>query len=406
MKAVPSLEHLQYLGTVSGPPRGPLGDPQIGNGVAIRRLDTGTLRLYLGSYNPVQILQGDIPARVTGPLQNVRAIGTLPYAWSYKGLAWDELGLTLYATSHSEYDADPAIAATLSRGHLDPITSLLVSEGSWAFTGRSDKMTDGGLTFLPDSTLGVGFGGYRSVVATGPASMGAALARCARPVVGQPLTCTPLLGYPYSAQIVPRMRRSTDFTDTISADVLYHAFSGYTTWADFAYQNAVWIETPGLSGLLAIWMRALGTVSYTSAQVRAEGWRYDCVSYGPEILSGGPQNSYQPAKDVPFAPAGVTLPVPTAGQSLPPSHGITGVTWEPQTQTLVVGIRMAVPTNPAASTAYHCFRVVDPMVPYSVTKTTTATQTVLASSAAGAIEQAETLPWPEGTASYSAVPQP
>ena len=59
-KRAPRMADLEYLGVVSGPTRGSFGDPQLGNGVAVRVLPDGVIRLYMASANPPIILQGDI----------------------------------------------------------------------------------------------------------------------------------------------------------------------------------------------------------------------------------------------------------------------------------------------------------------------------------------------------------
>jgi hypothetical protein len=235
-------------------------------------------------------------------------------------------------------------------------------------------MVDGGITELPDGRLAAGFGGYRSVVATGPGSMGAALTIFDVPDPAVlTIANTPVLSYPFSGNVVPRMHRpDMNYTNTIGGDAKYVGTDppGYTTWADYAGQNAVWIETEGLSGLLSIWQRATGTLSYTNAQVRAQGWKYDLVSYGPEILLGGPENSFQPAVDEPFtAPK---LPVVGAGNTPPAPKPIAGVSYEPTTRTLVIAVGQMLGADAATyATAYLFYTVVDPLKNFVVTQTET-----------------------------------
>src|SRR5262245_26969045 len=84
----PTMADLRYFGTVQGFTRGQwgFGDIQLGRGIGIRRLDPpgefGTLRVYLATTGPLQIIQADVNADYTGTLRAGRAIGTLPCHWS------------------------------------------------------------------------------------------------------------------------------------------------------------------------------------------------------------------------------------------------------------------------------------------------------------------------------------
>jgi hypothetical protein len=400
-KRAPCMADLQYLGVVSGPTRGQFGDPQLGNGVAVRVLPDGTVRLYMASANPPIILQGDvdIDSLVDGkyPTPKWKSLGSLPCTWSKAwGVFYDarDEAPAIYLTCHSDYDGDAPVAATLSRGRFDA-DGYLISDGQWAFD-RSDKMTDGGVTQLPDGRLGVGFGGYRSVVATGPASMGAALAAFDRPRAPGVIPVQPLLGYPYSKNKVPRMRRPGDnYIQDIGAELENYPTPGpdeigETTWADWFMQSGVWVETASLSGFLMIWQRGTGRIWYTNT-INAEGWQYDLVAYGGEILSGDrPQNDYQPEVDEPFTPP-VALPV--NGQHADhPGNVITGVSYDERAQILVVGVQNFFGTDAASqATGFLLFKVNDeapaPENPqFRVTRATVEQQTVEASDAQTAID--------------------
>jgi len=409
-KRAPQMSDLRYLGTVEGPRRGSngLGDPLFGSGLSLRRMDDGSLRLYFASYNPVDLVQATIPGSCTGKLEGIKKIGQLPCHWSKPwGLYYDPPDNALFLTCHNDYDGDVATAPTVSRGYLDDASGTLTTDKQWAFD-RSDKYTDGGICALPDGRLACGFGGYRSVVATGPASMGAALAAFDRPVRGYTGTIptSALLQYPYSTNFVPRMNRPPNYQNDIAGDNpgYKNPPPGWTTWADWNQQTGVWIETTNLSGLLMVWMRATGRVWYTN-QVEADGWQFDLVCYSRVILDNegqpAPEGNYQPVVDEPFMAPG--FPVSIGWGSVPP-RVVTGVAYEPESRTLVVGLTKTFGTDAATwATGYFLFEVVDDEIPpepeppepdqqatYEVLKVSSQRQRVQATSIGSAIDAAET----------------
>jgi hypothetical protein len=411
------MADLKYLGVVSGLTRGALGlgDHQLGNGVAIRVDADGTILLYAASFNPVVILEGELQRNEAGGLgAKWRSLGSLPCTWSKPwGVFYDALDPAIYLTCHSDCDGDAPIAATLSRGRFDA-DGMLYSDGQWAFADRSDKMTDGGVTSLPDGRLAVGFGGYRSVVATGPASMGAALAAFDRPTAPGPIPCTSLLAYPYASAAVPRMTRPPNYINDVGAENNYPTPApgdplGVTTWGDWSQQSGTWIETATLSGLLMIWQRATGRIWYTNT-VNAEGWQYDLVVYDGSLLNGDhAPNAYQPAIDEPFTPP---IPLPVNGQHADtPAHVITGVSFDPRSRILVVGVQGYFGTDAATqATGYLLFEVLDgpELRTWRVTRATVEQQTIDATDAETACDAAEASPdaWAIASASSSAEPIP
>jgi hypothetical protein len=378
-KPVPTLNDLTYLGTLTGPTRGPvLGDAALGSGLALRNTGSG-LKLYfcsrLNQATP-QVIEADVPLSYSGALTGSHPIGALPcqfkMAW---GLRWDPYSSTLYQTCHNNYDGSPVIQPTLSRGRI--VSGALVSEGQWRFASRSSKMTDGGVTHVPSwfqSTysvprMAVGFGMYRSVVATGPASMGLALAAFDPPATGSTsdIAVTPLLSYPYSTHgpvntpvgYQERMHRDTNYVNDVGGDQGYPknpTTTGYTTWADWGYQCAVWIDTPDFSGFAAIVQRNTGRVWYTNT-VNAMGWRYDFVVYSADdlgaVANGANPSSIQPVVDVPITWPGM----PTNGQHADsPPHDITGVDFDPITGIFTFGVRFGAGTDAASyKTTYPVF---------------------------------------------------
>jgi hypothetical protein len=380
----PTPDHLQYLGTVQCPSRGVLGDVQLGAGLAV----TAEKRVYLG-VAPSTVIAAVLPPTFNGPLIELRKLGTLPCQYQHpNGLFWDEQDHALYMSCHNPYDGDPATDPTLSRGRI--VNGTLVSDGQWKFANRSDKMSDGGVCALPDGTLGVGFGMYRSIVNSGPASMGLALASFPRPTVGVSPSVTPLLQYPYkSGGVVARMHRPSDYLNLYGDGYPATATPGQTTWSDYGYQCATFIQTDVLSGFVGIVMRGTGKCFYTNT-INAEGWRYDWVGYDP---TGFGTTNQQPVVDVPFVFPGMKVNGPHADA---PPYPIKGVSWEPVNRLLVIRVQGMFGTDAATlADGLLVYRVVDPLQDYLVTQTTTTirTQLVKAANEADALVVAKSGTW-------------
>lgn len=361
----PTPAHLSYLGTLQLPPRGPLGDVQLGSGLAAR--PDGTLFFGVA---PSTVLAGQMPPGLSGPVA-LHKVGVLPCEWQYpNGLGWDESDQALYMSCHSAYDGDVATSPTLSRGRFDA-AGTLVPDGRWAFTGRTDKQTDGGICVLPPwlGTLGVGFGMYRSMVSIGAASMGLALASFLRPATsGVPIGCKPLLGYPYRAGgTAPRMRRSSDYINEFhdGYPIYPGVGAGVTTWADYGYQCATWIETQALSGFVGIVMRGTGRCFYTNT-INAEGWRYDWVAYaGDDFRTGAPQDALQPQVDVPFDFPGRKANGPHADA---PPYPVKGVCYEPANRWLLVRIQGLFGAGSTLADGVLVYKVIDPLRAFTGTR--------------------------------------
>jgi hypothetical protein len=385
-KLVPGIAQFSYLGTVTGPAQGgTLGTPSLGNGLALRKTGAADHKLYFVTNllpNAPQVVECDVPSSFTGTLTNCHTVGSLTCQFKMPwGLHWDCFDQKLYQTCHNNYDGTPTTSKTLSRGSF--VNGQLVSEGNWLFQSYNAKLTDGGVTEIPawfQSTysvprLAVGYGMYRSLVATGPASMGIALAAFAPPTTGSTtaIPVTQLVGYPYSTHgpvnfplsYQERMHRPTDYVNDIGADSGYPRIpgaTGYTTWADWGYQCGTWIDTPNFSGLVCIVMRNTGRVWYTNT-VNAAGWRYDLVVYSADDLGavalGANPSSIQPSVDVPFVVSGCTLP--TNGQHADsPPHDVTGVDFNPITRVFTFGVRFGVGTSASTyRTTYQMFRFLD-----------------------------------------------
>src|SRR5262249_60003050 len=144
-------------------------------------------------------------------------------------------------------------------------------------------------------SLGVGFGGYWSIVST--ASFGPSLAAVSDPdVAASPdrsaLANVPLVGYPSDAP--DRAHRNPDYTSYYD-DGTYPTTpgkwnpsggTGYWTWSDTIYGAGSWIDLPDRQGVLFIAKLGHGNVYYKDSDRHAyPGCSFTWYVYDPKDLA-------------------------------------------------------------------------------------------------------------------------
>ena len=364
-------------------------------------MDGTTLRLMIGSYNPATILEFTVPASRTGTATFSRILGTLPNISSRFGLHWDETAQKLYSIQGLLY-GNVATAKTFSRGSI--VNGVLVSDGEWALSGVSYKAVQGGMTAVPDwfqityggGRLASGFGGYYSVVGTGPASMGPALASFTPPTAnGETVTAKPLQQYPFtsSAWAVPRQRRPTNYkqyfenTNTTTGAPLNNtslvpvdpiagppANTGFWTWTDEIYGGGAWVDTPNFSGMVYLasmgssccWYgnnfgyanecsHSIGSPAAINSTSRLHYWLItnpaDLGSVQQGLTAATVPQSTMTAVQFPGLPITVTGSASTYPFVGKPSERLTpaGMTWIPSIQRLAVALYQSTNVAPASS---------------------------------------------------------
>jgi hypothetical protein len=366
----------------------PVGDFRFGKGLAVHAEADGSVSIFAGSWNPQPVLRWrttPVNGTFSGNATFVRSLGTGVYVHGELiGLFVDDEG-DLISSFNSTYDGTSTIDWTMGRAHIDPVTGVAVSRGTFKFANRSDKMTQGGVTAVPDWWRAkynqncdglVGWGGYWSVIAMGPASMGPAAACFTlprdtdMPVGGgtspTPLSNIPVLGFPFSSSL------SVQTPATHRADIDYYQTYGWGWWpakvasgagywnpGDFLYQGCTWADTTAVSGLICVPVLQGGCNWYGSnltppvapvcnpggagkaATLNSQRQRpwvfvYSPADLGAVATGARTQSSVQPVRQTPLALPGVTLPFP----GLPDmNHLITGVTFEPTKKWLAIMVR-------------------------------------------------------------------
>jgi hypothetical protein len=308
---------------------------------------------------------------VWGDVSRKKKVGTL------NGLYWDEPDQRLYWSSGDLYNAvrpdDPAVGFST----LNDVTGAVQDvQGPWRFSGRGVKATMGGVLSIPQwfagqycdgRRLGAGFGGYWSIVATGPAHMGPALCAFAPPDPGtnrarSSVDFTTLVGYPFNAKpytTPDRCHRDTDYHTEFDGWNPKDGV-GYWSWTDMIWQGAVWIDRPTRHGVLFMPTLGRGRTWYANATLNAEHCVHAWYVYDPAQLADvarGKKKQWQvqPARtwDVQFE--NITYPMP--GWRDEPGRMITGAAFDPSSGTLYTAVRFAFGAGQAAQHLVYAFRV-------------------------------------------------
>jgi hypothetical protein len=374
----------------------PTGDFRFGKGLAIHREANGTFSIYVGSWNPQVVLKWTttpVNGVFSGNAGFVRAMGSMPYQGELIGLYMDRTG-ALVGSFNSTYDADWSIAVTLSRASISPVTSRLVSKGSFRFANRSDKMTMGGVTAVPawwrtrygqTCNALAGWGGYWSAIERGPVSMGPAATCFTLPTDADNLNAgytspkavanRPVLGFPFSSS------KTIHTAATKRINMNYWQTYGWGWWpskvttspgwwnpGDSVYQGCTWVDNTAVSGLMCFPMLQEGCNWYGSTATpplsppcnatagkaaalnskKQSPWVfiYDPDDLGEVANGQRSQSSVQPVSQVPLRLPGVTVPFPGLPDT---NHIITGVTYDAASNLLAIVLRntSTISTRPA-----------------------------------------------------------
>jgi hypothetical protein len=359
----------------------PLGDYSFGKGLAVHGEADGTVTIYAGSWNPQATLKWTtkpVDGQFSGNATFVRSLGVPISHGEIIGLYFDPDTNALFASFNNTYDADPATASTLSRNVIDPATGHWIRSGAWVFENRSDKMTQGGVTRVPEwwrtkynqpnCTALAGFGGYWNVAATGPVSVGPAATCFKLPTDADANTVspkwrnTPVLGYPFGERGWPAAeRQDIDYWQVLgwgAKPQKVKAAPGWFAPGDQVWQGCSWVDTAAVSGLVCVPMLNEGCIWYGDNRTppkspvcnptpgakasinssRQVPWVmiYDPADLGAVARRKKSQSAIQPVQQAKFEPPGITLPFPGQPDL---NHMVIGVTYEPTLQLLAVMLR-------------------------------------------------------------------
>jgi hypothetical protein len=375
-KRLLAVGDLRYEGSFAMPASVDGLDAAWGRGFAIRPVN-GQLRAVGATVYGNAIYEAEIPALTT--VTSEAGANSLPVArlvrnWGditsanrrleqraggglLRGLYFDSPTQRLMWTYGDPYNTTSGADPSIGWSQIASNGSISGSQGPWRITGRSCKMTMGGICAIPDwfaqahtegRRLGAGFGGYESIVATGPASMGPTLTAFSpedmRAGNADITSSNSLVGYPFSAPAYAtpdRCIRSTDYVDDFDG---WNPRSGrgYWTWSDMIAQGGAWIDTPEVSGYAVLCNISTGRVWYETSTLHSSGEQYWLYIFAPEDMAAVASGQRQQWEIQPRVWQRITIPGMAA--QLPGHDGekfneITGVSWEPSTRQLFVAVR-------------------------------------------------------------------
>jgi hypothetical protein len=291
------------------------------------------------------------------------------------GLYWSEQRKRLYWNYGHWYNASSPSNPALGFSTLDDAAGKATGVGAWRFRDRGEKFVRGGCVEIPQwfadrftkgKTLGVGFGGYFSITASG--SMGPALCAVAHPdPVAVPhkgfLEPVPLLGYPHTPKPPgppDRCHRNTDYKTEFDGWKPSGGV-GYWTWEDQIWGGGTWLDLPEKHAVLFFCVLGHGRVWYEQSVTHAERGKYWCLAYHPRDLAAVAQGhkkqwEIQPAASWEVA-FGKGLGPNLSGWEGEPNQMVCGATFDPRDRRLYVLVRNVWRTEVEYYPRVYCWQV-------------------------------------------------
>jgi len=386
VKPVFDPAQLQYLGAYQMPGLvGAQGNVVRGRGLATRLLNgvpkflftgydgSGGYLLFETTIPDVSTLDPAHPKVLTGITQHGQIFGGDATKLGVRhqavtGLYFDPVEQALVVHSGNEYDNNPADETV---GHQRWVNNAWVPGGrvgltlNGGVTKRSGKAAQGGMcaipawfsnAYCPGKYLLSGWGGYRSLVQTGPASMGPSVCAHAFPpevtdLVARYIAGTELVNYPFSTTLPTagpdRCRRGDDYQNAFGGDCLWHTQHSSWTWGDWIWQAGTWIDTPSASGLICFPSQLVGKGWYTNT-LNWTNTKHAVLVYDPADLAAvaaGSKKAWQiqPVVNQDWHFPGLTYPL--GGGADEPAQLVTGCTLDVTGQLLYLQVRNVGPVS-------------------------------------------------------------
>jgi PKD repeat protein len=273
------------------------------------------------------------------------------------GLYYDQNLGRLYWSYGDWYNAEFPYNPSFGYSVLDDSTGAGTGVGAWSLTARPEKFDRGGTLRIPQwfadrftggKSLGVGFGGYFSIVNS--ASFGPALAAVSDPNTAvnpdrSSLDNVPLIGYPADAP--DRCQRNADYTSfydggtypTTPGSWNPSGGTGYWTWSDIVYGSGSWIDLPDLQGVLFIAKVGQGHVWYESSDRHAQRGSFAWFVYDPVDLAAvaaGLKQQWQIQPKYSWVDSVLQMPYDQTGWSGDGHNQVGGVTFDTITNRLYI----------------------------------------------------------------------
>lgn len=386
-KKVLSVEDFEYVGSFKVPPLvGGGGAGFSESGLALRKTDDGTRRLFLNYTHPRQALFEVAIPKFTRLEGDPRALGEaevkhvwgslrvpLPKAGGIEsiapngGLWWDQARRTLYWTYYHGYgtgEAPPVLAAS-KLGDEGTIAHL----GSWRVpqpAARHYKAFWGGVTRLPRAfadrhtggrTLALGFGGYYSICA--PCSRGPALAAVAEPDPDRPeVDMVELMAYAGASAA----SRDGDYFYGQGPGGIWHEVPGGPQagrWTmDDVCRAGVFVDLPDRHGYIAFVRLGTGRIGYDYGAIVSAGHAPWWYLYDPDDLGRAASGALKPGEVEPHSRTKVAYPAAAANGAQGSDGGaVTGACFDAEERLLYLYKPGVIPVGRERHGCVHVYRV-------------------------------------------------
>jgi hypothetical protein len=291
------------------------------------------------------------------------------------GLHWSDERRRLYWNYGHTYNATSPNNPSFGFSTLDNATSKATGIGAYRLRNRTEKFARGGSLDIPTwfakrytggKTLGVGFGGYFSIISSG--SMGPALCAVDHPDPKSvkhkgELAQVPLIGYPHTAKPPAPPDRAHRNADYQSEYDPWNPVKGTGFWtsSDEIWSGGTWIDLVDKQAVLFFCVLGHGRVWYEKSDRHAERGKYWCLAYRPRDLasvasSKKKQWEIQPAAswEVVF---GKEFGPDLDGWTGEPNRMVCGVTFDKRTRRLYVLVTSVWRTEVEYHPRVYCWQV-------------------------------------------------
>lgn len=345
-------------------------DATAGRGLAFRYVD-GALRVFSTVYRidvGFDIFEAVVPESL-GMTFNTAPSATLLRNWGFpspvvsgiNNLYWDSVDSLLYFTGGDTY-IDNGTFMCFGRVPLNDGNGTFGTSMVWRLDGRSSKFCMHGITPVPQwfqdancpgMRLALGFGGYESEVAAGPASLGHAVTAFNPEQLGSSGSALSsaywksLVGFPYNPNpyTAPTRQHRDNNYNTQMANFPYwnpQGATGYWAEQDYIQGGGCWVDTLTKSGFVGAAVMGNGDLRYVSSDLEAQSTTHARVIYAPAnfalVAQGGVgESEIQPSSYTLVEYPDITYPM--AGWRALPEQLITGSWFDAETSLYYVSVK-------------------------------------------------------------------
>ena len=261
------------------------------------------------------------------------------------------LGATVFSDASSTRSLGPWVTSDPENAHAQRVRGGVLRIPQW--------FAD---TYIGGRTLGIGFGGYFSII--GPGSMGPTLFATTEPGEAELVDPVPLLAHPVPvAQSDQWALRPTNYSIAANLDWGRGPDSrGYWAPGDSIEGGAVWIDEPSRHGVLYFAELNTGRIAYEFGGLQADDHRPYWYIYDPQDLADVALGNRQPWQVDPAEISAVDYPATGEGQdaSTGAVRRVAGAAYDRVSHTLYVEVLNGFQGDGEQFPVIHAYRLKNP----------------------------------------------